>query len=711
MKSLRLVRSDLYIKTIYAMKIIRLMTILCLHAIVMSAQAIVPKTETTCHWMRVTDVERTDSSTRVGVRLQNYPRYWVIVDSAKSLISSKDPSLRYKLTGTENLELDKKIWMPETGYHEGVLIFEKVPADVKVVDLAGTDTDADEIIIYGINLDEPHIGTRPDIITLSDIIGDGNKTSTEWSGLDPNRYADLGFYDKEGMTHIRGRITDYSPKYGVSTYSIRTKDDFTNVEKVNVGDINPDGTFGIDIPLAYPQSDYFQLGDINRNLFLIPGDTLSIVTCLAQTIDPKQGYVPEHWGFEGSLSDGAVINMLVDSLYNKYDLNSMYKKYGVKNTDSIASDTYRQNERLAALLDSVLTDIHGFIGNLPVSEFAKDVLTSLAIGQIYGQTEENQLTFRLTKGAAYKRDADSNLVANEPELLDEATILNPWMKHRDLIYNNPLLVSHGWMLPNRWKFNSQFLLSNYAAKGMEEVPGDSGYQVYQEAENLSKTYSRVIDRLDSIGLGNCFIAQFVRTSTLIDNLNKDTDPSSEKLQRQNRLASQVIKHNDYDSLNEILMAELNDYVGKVMIAENRLTDSEDNGMSIPDTPEGKVLSRIIDPYKGNVLYLDFWGIGCGPCRAGMMDQKPLLEKLADRPFRALYIAEADQMEACKEWLEKEGIKGEHLFISQDDWKRLTGLFNFSAIPFGVLIGRDGKILKTHYNLYEEEPLHKKALEE
>ncbi|MDE6510770.1 MAG: TlpA family protein disulfide reductase, partial [Muribaculaceae bacterium] len=524
-------------------------------------------------------------------------------------------------------------------------------------------------------------------------------------------YADLGFYDKEGMTHIRGRITDYSPKYGVSTYSIRTKDDFTNVEKVNVGDINPDGTFGIDIPLAYPQSDYFQLGDINRNLFLIPGDTLSIVTCMAQTIDPKDGYVPEYWGFEGSPSDGAVINMLVDSLYNRYDLNSMYKRYRVENPDSMTPETYRQNERLAALLDSVLVDIQGFVGNLPVSEFAKDVLTILAIGQIYGQTEENQLTFRMTKGASYTRDADGNLVAKEPELLDDKTILNPWMRHRDLIYNNPLLLSHGWVLPNRWSFNSQFQPSKVAAEGVEEVPGSSGYQVYQESENLSKTYSRVIDCLDSIGLGNCFVAQFVRTSTLIDNLNKDTDPSSEKLKDYNRLASQVIRHNDYDRLNEILMAELNDYVGKVMIAENRLTGPEDNGMAIPDTPEGKVLSRIIEPYKGNVLYLDFWGIGCGPCRAGMMNQKPLLEKLADRPFRALYIAEADQMEACNEWLEKEGIKGEHLFISQDDWKRLTGLFNFSAIPFGVLIGRDGKILKTHYNLYEEDPLLKKALEE
>lgn len=89
-----------------------------------------------------------------------------------------------------------------------------------------------------------------------------------------------------------------------------------------------------------------------------------------------------------------------------------------------------------------------------------------------------------------------------------------------------------------------------------------------------------------------------------------------------------------------------------------------------------------------MLFLDFWGIGCGPCRFGMINQKPMLEQLADRPFKALYIANmADGIEDSKKWLRKEEIGGEHIFVSQDDWNRLAGLFNFSAIPFGVLIGK------------------------
>ena len=37
----------------------------------------------------------------------------------------------------------------------------------------------------------------------------------------------------------------------------------------------------------------------------------------------------------------------------------------------------------------------------------------------------------------------------------------------------------------------------------------------------------------------------------------------------------------------------------------------------PLTKGDSIFQRIIEPYKGNVLYVDFWELSCGPCRAGM----------------------------------------------------------------------------------------------
>lgn len=691
------------------MKTKHLLLTLSLTAVFLSTYALVPKTETSTRWMRITDVERTDSALRVGIRLQNYPRYWVQLSPETRLIATSDTTLQYKIIATENIELGNKIWMPESGYHEGVILFEKVPANVKVVDMVETDPSDFGNCTYGIQLDEPNTILTPPIITYSDILQNTNHATESWSGLDPKRYADMSFYDKDGMVHLLGRITDYSPRYGFSTFSVRTKNDFIDEQKVNVGNINPDGTFELDIPLPYPQYDFFKMGEIYKNLFLIPGDTLSIVTCMAQKIDPEMGHKPEYFGYEGDVDDGVVINMLTDEIFKRYGLNSLYQKFKAENTDSMKIETYRISEQLASLLDSVCEDLPNYVGNLPISVYAKDMLSTAAIGEICSRMEDVQMDFRDAKGPQLEKDDDGNPYITQGETLDEIVFLKPWMKYKELIYNNPIMVCNGWVLPNRWRFNSQFRSSAMAAEGMMEVPETS---LYISADDFKEPYTIDLNHLDSIGLGNCFVAQLVRTASLIDDLHTTEEPSSARLAKNNKLVSNVIRHNEYDLLNEILMAEYNNFVKDVMIAENQLGDKEDTSIVIPDSPEGNVLSKIIEPYKGNVLFLDFWGIGCGPCRAGMMRQKQLLEELADKPFKALYIANADEgIDACKKWLRKEEIKGEHIFVTGDDWQRLSGLFNFSAIPFGVLIDKEGNILKTHYSIHEDEPLLKKALQQ
>lgn len=691
------------------MKTKRLLFIFCFITVCLSALALVPKTETNTRWMRITDVERTDSTLRVGVRIQHYPHNWVKISPAIRLMASSDTTFQYKLIATENIELGKEIWMPESGYHYGVLIFEKVPEDIKVVDLVETEPADFGNCTYGIRLDEPNTSQAPTIVTFSDILKNKNQEGEPWTGLDPKRYSDISFYDKEGMAHLKGKIIDYSPRYGGSTFTVRTKNDFTEEMKMNVGNINPDGTFALDIPLAYPQYDYLKIGEIARSIFLIPGDTLSIVTSMAQKIEPDRGHVPEFFGFEGDVDDGVVINLLADSIYNKYNLHALFRYYRAADTDSMKEETYKISEKLAALLDSVYEDLPSFIGDLPISVFAKDILTISAIGQIWSPMEESQMDFRYVKGPGYKPDEDGKYSFKSGEILDESVLLKPWMKYKDLMYNNPIMVCHGWVLPNRWRFNDQFRPSGMAAEGMEELPEANGYI---STEDIKSPYTKDLNHLDSIGLGNCFVAQFVRTVSLIDSFHTIEEPSTARLERNNKLVANVIKHNEYDMLNGILMEEYNGFVKDIVIAENLSGGQRDSAIMISDTPDGDVLAKIIEPYKGNVLFLDFWGIGCGPCRSGMVKQKPLLEELADKPFKALYIANAsDGLEACKKWLRKEEIKGEHIFVSGDDWQRLSGLFNFSGIPFGVLIDKEGKILKTNYYIEDDEALLKKALQE
>ena len=105
----------------------------------------------------------------------------------------------------------------------------------------------------------------------------------------------------------------------------------------------------------------------------------------------------------------------------------------------------------------------------------------------------------------------------------------------------------------------------------------------------------------------------------------------------------------------------------------------------------EVADRILSPYKGNIMFLDFWSYGCGPCRAGMLDQRELVERMKGKPVKFIYIAstEYDDVEHSTQWLKEKAINGEALFVDERDWTALKGLFNFTGTPALVLIGRDG----------------------
>lgn len=667
-------------------------------ALAFTANALSPKIELQPSWIRVLDVERTDSATRVGVRFQYPAGYSVGFNSGAYLIAYGDSIHQYKIIGTENIELDKGIRMPASGQHEGVLLFENVPESVKVVDLVEKDPADTPNNVIGIHLDEQETRIRPKTLTVDDIIiGNGQIASEPWYGLDPSRYTDLTFYDKAGKTHIKGKINDYSPRCGISTVSVVTYDDFAGRQFPHVATIGSDGSFEMDVQLRYPQFTSFELGSSQDNrflipdevqhkcLFLIPGDTLSVSTCVSKhwEINGFANLAPDYLGFEGSPSESAVIGLLADSLINKrYGLDSLYYRNFVEQSALMESETIAATENLCLLLDSVVADLPLLLRDIPISNYAKDILSAYAIGQIELLMEELEMHLRTSEmfshGVGLKYDIKG--------------ITLPKLRYRQLIFDNPLLLCISGILLNRWENNMLLNPAKWAGGGWLESP-DSQY--YYNAKDASQPFDISYEHLDSMGLGNCFAVQLVQSKSFIEGLNSTEIPNSVSLERNGRILPYIMKYNTSDVLNSIVIGEYNDFVKDVMIADNAL-DSEDEQATIIDADDnGDILEKIIAPYRGNVLYLDFWAMYCSPCRAGMIRQKPVLEKLADRPFRALYIASVEEgVETCRKWLRKEGIKGEHIFVSAEDWKRLSKLFNFNQIPFGVLIGKDGKVIKS-----------------
>ena len=114
----------------------------------------------------------------------------------------------------------------------------------------------------------------------------------------------------------------------------------------------------------------------------------------------------------------------------------------------------------------------------------------------------------------------------------------------------------------------------------------------------------------------------------------------------------------------------------------------------PITKGDSIFQRIIEPYKGNALYVHFWGMYCGPCRAEMLEEREKVERLKDRPVRFLYICDEKESprESTEKWLTANNIKGEHIYVTHEEWKFLAEKFNIYAPPFSTGVDKDGHIV-------------------
>ena len=655
-------------------------------------------------YLEITGVERLDTCLRMSVKLKHLPNFWVQIDKEASLRDHNDATRNFKLIGSENIELGTHIFMDATGQRDGVLIFEPVPTSVKVVDLLEGESGNFNEMAAGICLDETAEEIIPDIISSS-VFFKGESIG-RWTGPDPSRYPDIPGYTEGGKAHVCGKINDYSATHGPKTMTLRTSNALYDRQDVNLGDINPDGTFAFDIKVDYPQYNYLRIGNHGRNIFVSPGDTVEIeTTTLTDFLQPENGYL-RYFGFKNRNNDATTVNILTDTVAERYGLNDLYDNYYARESDSLRAVVMATNGKISAHLDRVVSDLPEFLGPLPVSTFVKDILAAYAIGKLAVIEEDNEMTFSLKHQPVMSIDSLGNMDYQPGETLDLTALFEPRKQHNELIYNNPIIICSDFILPNRWQYGQLFAASTAAADGSISptlISKLKDFGITDMSDLSSIEMIQLIDNDNSrrCGVGNCFAAQLSRVASLNERLHTSSSPDRETLDKKRKLVTNLASLVRYPSLNGSLLNTYGALAEDVAKAESSSNDSSDFSI-LNINGDADVLKELIKPYSGNLIFIDFWGLGCGPCRSGMISQKHILEMFADEPFKVLYVADDTNVDGCRRWLEKEGIKGEHIFVSTDNWNRLASFFNFTGIPFGALIGKDGNILKTNVHLNENE---------
>ena len=442
-------------------------------------------------------------------------------------------------------------------------------------------------------------------------------------------------------------------------FTVIMRDYIVGKEKISAIEFKDDGTFSMNVYVPYPmQVLIYPLG----TAYACPGDTINV------TIDSTKRTKEEGLKLDGTGLSGEVTRLWqqIDDKYYKPDWSNKVYEKGPDSLMTWKDEQVKQLDEVVRQINNGLPELAG------CSPLAFDILrTHILASQLqYICDYYMHGEYTLRKDSTFNREAYWQ---------QYFSFVAPRAKY---LTDNPLLMIAGdEFFFNRIEYQLfhplhrrvlDYIPFEYDPKTAEMIAQEK--QVYAREYNLS-AMNELHDKLHvsptDFSAQVCKLREFFSTTQWHkdqhDIIADDFAATMAVVSHPELIRHAVLAYRDFIKENEI------------KVVENK-----------PLTKGDSIFQRIIEPYKGNVLFVDFWGMSCGPCRGKMLSMRDEVEANKDKPVKYLYITD-DTPEKCKSFLEPNNIKGEHIHITRAEWGYLQEKFQFSAIPFVVLLDKQGKL--------------------
>ncbi|MBR5747818.1 MAG: hypothetical protein IKY01_03415 [Prevotella sp.] len=479
-----------------------------------------------------------------------------------------------------------------------------------------------------------------------------------------------------GTVVLKGRVLN-KPAEEWTSILITTYNHFTDKDYMVSIPVKDDGNFEAAITLPHSQGVW--IDDIG-NVFLAVGDTLEL------TKDATKPYM------EGVTFGGHGLSTNINRLWpevKKHYFNDKTLNVIDLSTEEIPA----WKQEMVKLMDAVIADIEAEKLPVPVatSSYEKEVLGASALAMPFLEVmrvyRNNMTTLKADEYYDFVADRERWLLGNPAMLfaidspshvfsyMSLCLMLDvSWGADRFRVYYRPddpadmKAYKYNFVLPSNFDAN---LHSKMLALRQDTLFTMADYFRTTTQATLKRFHLKQIDFMLQMAL-----CRYIFDEVRLDDITAD------------RMADNFAAVMPYFKHSAVARHALEAYRQFVISKEGKIKQTASL------SPEGdSIFQHIIAPYKGYALYVDFWGMSCGPCRLNMMNEREKVEQMKEKPVRFLYICdETDRpREVAERWLTENNIKGEHIYVTHEEWKHLSTKFQFSAIPFSTAVDKDGNL--------------------
>lgn len=592
--------------------------------------------------MEIDKIVLSDTATVFYIDVYYRPKYWIQVAKETTL---RADGKTYPIKAGDGITLSEKFWMPESGEASFRLIFPPLPKGTKTVDFSEGDVEG-AYKIWNIRLDG-----SPAYSSLA-----GKKNPAEIPVLEKPEF-------KNGTAVLKGHIADYKPDMNLKgrAWNFNLLNGGTDEYNITV---QPDGNFTLEVPLYYPTSLNIASSFINGLIYLKPGETTFVEInmpeiCRSQSKKQKdKPSLGEKYYFTGALaalnneSCNSSLRFVSVSPKSQKDYMQMFSDISTMNADQFKAYWMDRYQKEKAVLDSH-TELSDAYRTLLQNSLKKDLAEQLL--SISGMMEYAYRTIN-----QIPRDS---LIPKDKKVI-------PAMEYYDFI---PELVSNDPYLLYDGSFTyliSYLQYTNFT--GAERVAG-------KEAPD------NTADLIKVMGTDKGILFDLLTAQRLAKPIKEFRPLSDEEIAQAGKI-SPVIQ----DALTL-----MNNKV-KQLIEENKKKSGYTvNRVNIADIPAEELFNAITTPYRGKVVFVDFWATWCGPCKAAMRESEPVKKDFAGKDIVFLYLAGENSPKGTWEQMIPD-IKGEHYRMTDAQWTYICNKFGVQGVPSYMIIARDGT--PTHFQV-------------